>query len=99
MIKLAIIRLTYMSCKIVSRYQSLLELSLFVVFVGVYTYVINHRPNSDDEIPDAPAYLEVALYVFVFGYIFDDIRQVNPVLLRSSPPALIRLISTSPLMF
>jgi len=60
----------------VPKYQSLLELSLFIVFLGVYTYVINHRPNSDDGYPDSPVYLEVTLYLFVFGYIFDDIRQL-----------------------
>ncbi|RUS22652.1 hypothetical protein BC937DRAFT_88101, partial [Endogone sp. FLAS-F59071] len=53
----------------VPKYQSLIELSLFIVFLALYTYVINN-------VRQQPLVLEWVLYLFVFGYIFDDIRQL-----------------------
>ncbi|RUP48186.1 hypothetical protein BC936DRAFT_144856 [Jimgerdemannia flammicorona] len=52
----------------VPKYQSLLELSLFAIFMGFYTVVVNQR--------EKPLHMEIILYLFIYGYIFDDIRQL-----------------------
>ncbi|KAG0206344.1 hypothetical protein BGX28_002198 [Mortierella sp. GBA30] len=53
----------------VPKYQNNMKIAMFIIFLAMYTYVVNDR--KDDPTP-----VECALYVFVCGYIFEEFRLI-----------------------
>ncbi|KAG0251206.1 hypothetical protein DFQ27_008921 [Actinomortierella ambigua] len=51
----------------VPKYQNILKIAFYVIFLILYTYTVGDRKNY-------PTPVEWALYVFVVGYIFEEFR-------------------------
>ncbi|KAG0053303.1 hypothetical protein BGZ83_001342 [Gryganskiella cystojenkinii] len=53
----------------VPKYQNYLKIAMFILFLAMYTIVVNDRK-------DRPTFVEWSVYVFVFGYIFEEFRLI-----------------------
>jgi hypothetical protein len=53
------------------RYQNAIETVVTILFLVLYSIVINSRRA------DVPSVLEWVLYTFVLAYVIDDIRDVS----------------------
>ncbi|KAF9958852.1 hypothetical protein BGZ65_001136 [Modicella reniformis] len=53
----------------VPRYQNNMKIAMFILFLTMYTIVVNDRG-------DYPSILEWTVYVFVCGYIFEEFRLI-----------------------
>ena len=51
-------------------YQNNMRIAMFIVFLIVYTFIVNDRTEQ-------PTAAEWALYVVVCGYIFEEFRLVR----------------------
>ncbi|KAF9366103.1 hypothetical protein BGX34_006103 [Mortierella sp. NVP85] len=56
----------------VPRYQNNMKIFLFVLFLIMYTIVVNDRTEDFKD----PEFVEWAVYVFVCGYIFEEFRLI-----------------------
>lgn len=52
------------------RYQNNIKITMFVLFLIMYSIVVNNRT-------DLPTVVEWGVYVFVCGYIFEEFRLVS----------------------
>ncbi|KAF9173311.1 hypothetical protein BGX21_001348 [Mortierella sp. AD011] len=53
----------------VPRYQNNIKIAMFILFLAMYTIVVNNRT-------DYPSIVEWGVYVFVCGYIFEEFRLI-----------------------
>ncbi|KAF9202844.1 hypothetical protein BGZ49_007021 [Haplosporangium sp. Z 27] len=53
----------------VPRYQNNMKIALFILFLAMYSIVVNNRT-------DYPSFVEWGVYVFVCGYIFEEFRLI-----------------------
>ncbi|KAF9359509.1 hypothetical protein BGX26_012142 [Mortierella sp. AD094] len=53
----------------VPRYQNNMKIAMFILFLAMYTIVVNNRT-------DYPSFVEWGVYVFVCGYIFEEFRLI-----------------------
>lgn len=54
-----------------------MKIFMFVVFLIMYTIVVNDRPE-DKAVNTDPSFTEWVVYTFVFGYIFEEFRLASP---------------------
>ncbi|KAF9107024.1 hypothetical protein BGX27_008916 [Mortierella sp. AM989] len=53
----------------VPRYQNNMKIAMFILFLAMYTFVVNNRTEY-------PSIVEWGIYVFVCGYIFEEFRLI-----------------------